>query len=52
MVVMVQLLRRRMDILLFDTETLPVYHKVPGPAGLLLLMEATLHTIAAHTSPT
>lgn len=48
MVVMVWLLRRRMDIL-FDTETLPVYHKVPGPAGLLLLIEATLHTIAAHT---
>lgn len=51
MVVMVRLLRRRMDIL-FDTETLPVYHKVPGPAGLLLLIEATLHTIAAHTTPT
>lgn len=50
MVVMVRLPNEKMDIL-FDTENLPVYHKVPGPAGLLLLVEATLQTIDAHTTP-
>lgn len=26
----------------FDTVTSPVYHKVPGPTGFLLLVETTL----------
>jgi hypothetical protein len=40
MVAIVQLPHGRMDIV-FDTETPPVYCKDPGPAGILLLVEAT-----------